>query len=249
MKDRIRLFGVQMDAWTTEETICEIGRRMAAGHFTQHVVVNVAKLIHIRDDPELAKAVESCDIINIDGAGIVLGGRLLGLAIPERVAGIDLFESLLNEAENQGWSIFLLGGTEEVAQAAARNVRTMHPMLKLAGVHHGYFWDDEEAVVREIRNSGAEMLFVGISSPKKEQFIDRWRERLGVRFAMGVGGTFDIMAGKVRRAPKWMQRFGLEWLYRVIQEPRRMWRRYLVTNVRFAKLLIVELGKKLGTNR
>jgi N-acetylglucosaminyldiphosphoundecaprenol N-acetyl-beta-D-mannosaminyltransferase len=242
----MELFGVPMDALTMDETVRMIDRRIAAGEFTQHVVVNVAKLVQMQDDPELAAAVRACDIINIDGAGIVLGGRFLGLSIPERVAGIDLFEKLLAHGERAGRSVYLLGAKPEVIEKAAANVRSRFPGLKLAGFHHGYFWDDEESMVRQIRASGAEMLFVGIGSPLKERFIDRWRDQFGVLFAMGVGGTFDVVAGKVRRAPKWMQRLGLEWFFRVLQEPRQMWRRYLVTNTRFALMLLREKWRRLS---
>jgi N-acetylglucosaminyldiphosphoundecaprenol N-acetyl-beta-D-mannosaminyltransferase len=245
LKDRVELFGVAMDAMTMDQTVQEIDRRIAAGCFTQHVVVNVAKLVQMQDDPELAAAVRACDIINVDGAGIVLGGRFLGLRIPERVAGIDLFDRLLAHGEKAGRSVFLLGATPEVIERAVENIRSRYPRLRLAGFHHGYFWDDEASIVRQIRDSGADMLFVGIGSPLKERFIDRWRDQFGVQFAMGVGGTFDVVAGKVRRAPEWMQRLGLEWLFRVIQEPRRMWRRYLVTNSRFAFMLLREKWRRL----
>lgn len=246
MRERIELFGVPMDALSMGETVREIDRRIADGLFTQHVVVNVAKLVQMQDDPELARAVKACDLINIDGAGVVFGGRLLGLRIPERVAGIDLFEELLGYAEAAGKSVYLLGATPEILSRTVANVRRDHPELEIAGCHHGYFWDDEEAVVREIRASGAALLFVGIGSPLKERFINRWRDDFGVLFAMGVGGTFDVVAGKVRRAPVWMQRAGLEWLFRVVQEPRRMWRRYLVTNTRFVMMVLREKWRTFG---
>jgi N-acetylglucosaminyldiphosphoundecaprenol N-acetyl-beta-D-mannosaminyltransferase len=130
-------------------------------------------------------------------------------------------------------------------ETTARKVEEKHPGLKLAGYHHGYFWDDEEAVVEEIKQSGAKLLFVAITSPKKENFINRWQDRLGVNFVMGVGGTFDVVAGKVKRAPKWMQKAGLEWSYRVLQEPRRMFKRYLVTNSLFAKYLLKQKFKQI----
>ncbi len=234
----IEFLGARMHPWTMEQTVREIFRRMDAGLFTQHVVVNVAKLVNMRSDVALRESVESCDIINIDGMGVVWGARLLGHHVPERVAGIDLFFRLLEEAEKRGEPVFFLGAREEVVQEAVRRLQVRYPRLKIAGWHHGYFWDDEEAVVRKIAASGATMLFVAITSPKKEQFIHRWRDRLGVRFAMGVGGTFDVVAGKVRRAPVWMQRAGLEWFFRLLQEPRRMWRRYLVTNAKFTTLLL-----------
>lgn len=233
----IHFLDVEMHPWTMEQTVAEIDRRLDADEFTQHVVVNVAKLVNMRDVPALRDAVTGCDIINIDGMGVVWGARLLGYDVPERVAGIDLFFRLLELSIARHESVFLLGARESVVAEAAANLQRHYPNLDIAGFHHGYFWDDEESVVEIIRNSGASMLFVAITSPKKEQFIHRWKSQLGVSFAMGVGGTFDIVAGKTHRAPKWMQDWGLEWLYRVIQEPGRMWKRYLITNSKFAGLL------------
>ena len=172
--------------------------------------------------------------------GVVWGGRLLGLEIAERVAGIDLFTELLALAETRGEPVFFLGAKPDVVERAVDRIRARHRALDIAGWHHGYFWDDEEQIVQMVRDSGATMLFVAITSPKKEQFINRWRAELGVKFAMGVGGTFDVVAGVTTRAPRWMQGAGLEWFYRLAQEPRRMWRRYLDTNLRFAILLLRE---------
>ena len=245
MLKSIRLFGVNMHACTMDETVEEIAKRLDSEQFTQHVVVNVAKIVNMRRDPELAAAVAACDIVNIDGAGVVFGGRALGYRIPERVAGIDLFDRLLAHSEAAGRRVYFLGARPEVLAAAVKASLGKYPALKVAGQHHGYFWDNEQAVVDDIRGSGAELLFVGISSPMKEQFIDRWREELGVKFAMGVGGSFDILAGVVRRAPRWMQVAGLEWLYRVIQEPRRMFFRYLTTNTIFAWLFLSEFVRRL----
>lgn len=237
-QSQIELLGIRMHPWTMVQTISEIDRRMNDCNFTQHVVVNVAKLVNMQSDIELKSAVLACDIINIDGMGVVLGCRLLGENIPERVAGIDLFYELLKYAEISGHSVFFLGAKEEVVELAVLNLKKLYPQLCIAGFHHGYFWDDEYAVVEKIRKSGASMLFVAITSPKKERFINHWRDQLGVKFAMGVGGTFDIVAGITKRAPLWMQKSGLEWLYRVIQEPRRMWKRYLVTNTRFLVMVL-----------
>jgi len=206
----------------------------------QHVVVNVAKLVSMRKDPLLAQSVKSSDVINIDGMGVVFGARFCGHYVPERVAGIDLFHRLLSMSAENGFSAFLLGAKDEVVEEVVRVVTRLYPGLQIAGYHHGYFWGDEAAVVEKIRESGAKLLFVAVTSPKKENFINRWRDQLGVNFVMGVGGTFDVVAGEVKRAPVWMQNAGLEWLYRVIQEPGRMWKRYLVTNSEFAWLLVKE---------
>ncbi|WP_321943457.1 WecB/TagA/CpsF family glycosyltransferase [Paraburkholderia tropica] len=235
---RVELFSCPMDVATTRETVELIGSRIDSRQFTQHVVVNVAKIVHMQRDMVLADSIRACDIINIDGMGVVWAARMLGVDVLERVAGVDLFDDLLAMAAERGFPVFLLGATSEVVQATAVTIGERHLGLIVAGYHHGYFWDDEQSVVEKIRASGARLLFVAITSPKKENFINRWRAQLGVDFVMGVGGTFDVVAGKVRRAPVWMQRYGLEWLYRVIQEPRRMWRRYLTTNMQFAGILL-----------
>jgi N-acetylglucosaminyldiphosphoundecaprenol N-acetyl-beta-D-mannosaminyltransferase len=234
---RIELFSCPMDVATGRETVELVKNRVEARRFTQHVVVNVAKVVHMQHDGDLAASIRACDIINIDGMGVVWAARMLGVDVPERVAGVDLFDDLLAMAAERGLSVFLLGATPEVVPATAEIVLQRHRRLIVAGYHHGYFWDDEPAIVEKIGASGARLLFVAITSPKKENFINRWRDQLGVDFVMGVGGTFDVVAGKVRMAPVWMQRSGLEWLYRVIQEPGRMWRRYLTTNLQFAGLV------------
>lgn len=229
---------------TMSETVSLIEEKVSSGRFVQHVVVNVAKLVNMRKDSALAESVKACDIINIDGMGVVWGARCCGHQVPERVAGVDLFHELLEMAECRGFPVYLLGAKEEVVSCVAKRVTEKHPKLEIAGYHHGYFWCDERAVVDKIRASGAKLLFVAITSPKKENFINKWRDELGVNFVMGVGGTFDVVAGKVKRAPQWMQKAGLEWLYRVFQEPRRMWKRYLVTNLQFAWLLLHEKARQ-----
>ncbi|MDD1782379.1 WecB/TagA/CpsF family glycosyltransferase [Enterovibrio sp. ZSDZ35] len=240
---RINFLGSPMDVATMEETVIHIEKNLSEGNFLQHVVVNVAKIVNMRKDPSLADSVKACDVINIDGMGVVFGARFLGHDVTERVAGVDLFHELLKMSAEKDFPVFLLGATSETVKKTTETVQHLYPKLTIAGYNDGYFWDDEETVVRKIRESGAKLLFVAITSPKKENFINKWRDQLGVDFVMGVGGTFDVVAGKVNRAPIWMQKNGLEWLYRVIQEPRRMWKRYLVTNTTFAWLLLKEKRK------
>ncbi len=239
----IKFLGFTMHSCSMDETVSFIKARLKEKVFTQHVVVNVAKLVSMQTDVQLKNSVSNCDIVNIDGMGVVLGARFLGQRVPERVAGVDLFYQLVAMSESENFPIFLLGAEEVVVTEVNRRLNSDHSNLNVAGYHHGYFWDDEEAVVNKIKESGARLLFVAITSPKKENFINKWQDKLGVDFVMGVGGTFDVVAGKVRRAPLWMQKYGLEWLFRVIQEPRRMWRRYLVSNSQFAWLLIKEKFK------
>lgn len=236
----VEFLGTKMHSITMEESVEYIAKRIRNKEFLQHVVVNVAKLVNMQKDAELAESVNACDLINIDGMGVVLGARFLGHDIPERVAGVDLFHNLLDMSAEEQFPVFLLGAQEEIVTKTVEKVKELHKGVEVAGYHHGYFWDDEAAVVRQIKESGARLLFVAITSPKKENFINKWQDQLGVDFVMGVGGTFDVVAGKVKRAPQWMQDYGLEWFYRVLQEPGRMWKRYAETNSKFAWLLFKE---------
>lgn len=243
---RINMMRCPMDSATMNETVDIITQRIDNKQFTQHVVVNVAKIVNMQSDPELDDSVRNCDIINIDGMGVVWGAKWLGFDVPERVAGIDLFFALNQKAQENGYPVYFLGATEAVAEKATCAMQARYPELNIAGFHHGYFWDNEESVVNAIRESGAKLLFVAITSPKKERFIHRWQDKLGVTFVMGIGGTLDIVAGQTQRAPLWMQNAGLEWLYRLLQEPQRMWKRYLHTNSRFLWMLIKE---KFGSSK
>lgn len=244
--ERIEFLGSPMHSATMVETVDFIADRIEKKEFLQHVVVNVAKLVNMQKDAELAESVKACDLINIDGMGVVLGARFMGHDIPERVAGVDLFHNLLDMSAAKDFPVFLLGAEEAIVTKTAEKVKELHKGINVVGFHHGYFWDDEEAVVEQIKASGARLLFVAITSPKKENFINKWQDQLGVDFVMGVGGTFDVVAGKVKRAPVWMQNYGLEWFYRVMQEPGRMWKRYAETNSKFAWLLLKEKFKGKG---
>lgn len=243
MLRRIEFLGSPMDVGTMDDSVAHIDNAISSNYFLQHVVVNVAKLINMRKDCVLADSVKSCDIINIDGMGVVWGARLCGFDVPERVSGIDLFYRILDMSADKNYSVYFLGGTEEVICKTVDVLRLKYVNLNIAGYHHGYFWNNEEEVVADIAESRANILFVAITSPKKENFINRWSSSLGVNFVMGVGGTFDVVSGKVNRAPVWMQKSGLEWLFRVIQEPRRMWWRYTYTNFVYLYLIAVEFIK------
>lgn len=213
----------------------------------QHVALNVAKFVHMRSDPLLGADVRGSDLIGIDGMGIVLAARLFGLPVTERVPGIDLLQNVLAVCANDGFRPFFLGATPDVVRKAAAEVVAMYPTIRFAGTRDGYFRSDqEELVVTEIRESRADCLFIGMPTPHKERFLANHRDQLGIPFIMGVGGSFDVLAGLTRRAPSMMQALGLEWLYRVYQEPRRMWRRYLTTNSIFAAILLNEGLRRCG---
>jgi len=237
-----RLFGFPIHAATMQQAVALCERTIARREHLTVGVVNVAKIVNMTRDPKLAEAVLSSDLVLADGIGVVWASRLLRAPLPERVAGIDLFENLLAMADRRGFSVYFLGATQEVLDEVLHRVLAAYPGLSIAGSRNGYFNDDEaETVAEDITRARPQILFVGITSPKKEIFLARWGHRIDVAVCHGVGGSFDILAGKVRRAPRSWQRWGLGWLYRVLQEPRRMWWRYLTTNTAFLGLLIREL--------
>lgn len=197
-------------------------------------VVNASKMVTMREDTELDADVRSSDLILADGMSIVWASRLTGNGLPERVAGIDLMLELLQACNTLRRSVFFFGATDAVLQKVLERVEREHPNLIVAGQRNGYFSRDDEAdIALQIANARPDVLLVAISSPIKERFMARWGKQLNATVIHGVGGSFDVYAGKTERAPHWMQRWGLEWLFRVLQEPRRMWKRYLVTNTKF----------------
>jgi N-acetylglucosaminyldiphosphoundecaprenol N-acetyl-beta-D-mannosaminyltransferase len=212
----------------------------------QHVALNVAKLVRSSHDPLLKHDLETADFVGIDGMGIVIGLGLAGMKGAERVAGIDLMMALLARCAKEGLRPYFLGATPEVLARAIEVAKDRFAGLQFAGAQDGYFSENEEQdVVSAIRQSGADCLFVGMPTPQKERFLARYRDELGIPFILGVGGSFDVLAGQVRRAPVWMQKMGLEWLHRVLEEPRRMWKRYATTNLAYARMLGGVLMKRL----
>ena len=212
----------------------------------RQVSINVAKFVAMRENPELDQDVRTSDLINVDGMGILWAARVLGLDVPERVAGIDLFESVLALCAAHGYRPFLLGARQEILERAVEVARERYAGLLFAGWRNGYFSGSEEGgVVSEIKASQADCLFIGMPTPRKERFLASHGGKLGVPFVMGVGGSLDVLAGAVRRAPPLIQAFGLEWLFRMAQEPRRLGPRYLKTNAAFACILIKALGRNL----
>jgi N-acetylglucosaminyldiphosphoundecaprenol N-acetyl-beta-D-mannosaminyltransferase len=245
VSDRSRpvLFGVAVDPLTMDETVGELARLVESGAGGQHVVLNAGKVVLMEDRPDVRCVVERAIMVNADGQSIVWAGCLLGVPFPERVTGIDLMLRMLGEAERNAWPIYLLGATDEVLAAVVERLSVEHPMLEVAGFHSGYFSDDQ-TVAREMANSGARIAFVAMPSPRKELFTAEQGAVLSAMLVIGVGGSFDVYAGRVRRAPLWMQRLGLEWAYRLLQEPSRMWQRYLVGNSRFLAIVVREAFRR-----
>jgi N-acetylglucosaminyldiphosphoundecaprenol N-acetyl-beta-D-mannosaminyltransferase len=236
---RVELLGLPLDVLDVRSTLDQIEDFVNSRAPHQHVVVNAAKIVQAQRSPDLAEVIRSCDLINADGMAVVWAGRLLGVPVPERVAGIDLMDDVLARAAVKGWRVYFLGARQEVVEEVARRETARHPGLTVAGFRNGYWTPLEEAgVVRAVAEARPDILLVAMPSPQKEHFLGRHKETLAVPFVMGVGGSFDVVAGKVNRAPRWMQRAGLEWLFRMLQEPRRMFTRYLVGNTRFVMLVL-----------
>lgn len=245
-----QLFGYPIMAVTMSEVVEYCDGAIRGRKPIQIGVLNAAKIVNATRDRQLRDAVLSCDIIVADGQSVVWASRLLGCPLPERVTGIDLMARLLELADQKALSVYLLGAQQDVIESVDRVVAERYPNARVAGYRNGFFADsDAHLVAEEIAQAQPDMLFLGITSPKKEIFLEKYHEMLGVPVSHGVGGSFDILAGVTKRAPLAWQRLGLEWAYRLVQEPGRMWRRYLTTNTAFILLVMRELLQRLTTER
>jgi N-acetylglucosaminyldiphosphoundecaprenol N-acetyl-beta-D-mannosaminyltransferase len=212
--------------------------------------VNVAILMMMRSDPKLQRFVDRASLVVADGQPLVWASRLQDQQLPERVTGVDLVDELCALAAKEGFGVYFLGARLPIVEAVAQRLTERHPGLDACGIADGYF-DPSEASERAqaIRESGANILIVGMGVPLQEEFIENHWDQLGVQLAIPVGGSFDVIAGATRRAPVWLQRIGMEWFFRLVQEPGRLWKRYLVTNTQFifhlARQFLFERGKEV----
>lgn len=242
---RISFLNIPVDSLTMAETIEKIDDAIICKQQINHVVINAGKVVSMLNNKELFDSVVNCNLINADGQSIVWASRFLGNQLPERVAGADLMQNLIKLAYQKGYKCFFFGATEDVVKKVVEVYAKTYDPSVIAGYRNGYYNKEEEAsIAHQIANSGAHLLFVAMTSPKKEIFLDKYKETLKeVSFTMGVGGTFDVIAGYTKRAPIWMQNAGMEWFFRLIQEPRRMWRRYLIGNSKFIYYVLREKYK------
>lgn len=240
--------GYALDGITAEEVVSIARQSIRSGSICMQASLNAGKVVAMRHDAALAHAIARADILTADGQSIVWAARLLGVPIPERVPGIDLMSRLLDLAAAENYSVYFLGSTDEVLSDLVATVSRSHPLLSISGYHNGYYAEeDETAILETIRQAHPDMLFVGMSSPRKELFMASHRANLGVPFIMGVGGAFEVLAGHRKRAPVFVRRLGLEWLLRLLQEPRRLWRRYVIGNVVFAWMVFAALWRSPRT--
>lgn len=223
---RLHLFGIPLDRLLLSQAIERLESWIQARSGTHLVLTpDTMALMRSRWDSLLKEAYRTADLVTADGAGLVWASRVLGAPLPERVTGIDLLEGFWDRAAAKGYRLFFLGAKPGVAYAAAQQLKTRFPSLNIVGVHHGYFAaSQEEAVVRAIRDAVPDLLLVGMGVPRQESWILRLKDQLNVPVIIGVGGSFDVLSGRLRRAPRSWQALGLEWLWRAIQEPQRFWR-------------------------
>jgi N-acetylglucosaminyldiphosphoundecaprenol N-acetyl-beta-D-mannosaminyltransferase len=219
----LSLLGVRVDPVTMDEAVERVRGRLRAGPPGSVVTLNAVMLGRAARDVRFRQIVNAAALVTPDGVGTILAARILGMPMPERVAGIDLADRLCALCAREGHRVFLFGAAPGVAEAAAAQLSAQHPGLVVAGTHHGYGDLDDPALAARIRDAGPALLLAALGSPRQEEWLDRWLAHTGAQVGIGVGGTLDVLAGRSRRAPRWMRERGIEWLYRLLRQPRR-WR-------------------------
>lgn len=238
---RIKIMDTIIDVLNVDETV-ELVDKYVKSKTPLHLMgVNADKINEVNQNERMKNIVNSCGIINADGASVVLASKFLKKPLPERVAGIDLMQKLVELSERKGYSIYLLGAKQKVVEQTSQVLKNKHPNLNIIGIHNGYFNDSQwNEVAKILMENQPDFVFVGITSPTKEYLIEYLQSKGLQSVFMGVGGSFDVISGNIPRAPLWMQKANLEWLFRVIQEPKRLFKRYFVGNTIFIKRVISE---------
>ena len=226
---RTSLLGVPVDVYAPDELLSELGKALQLEGAKTILATNSEKILLARRDPGLLRALHGADFLIPDGIGAVFGLRWLRGKKAARITGIDLMEQLMGIAERGGYRVFLFGARPEVVRDAALRTLERHPSLNIAGHQDGYIRETEyRALVEKINGLETDILFVGLGSPKQEKWLHEHKPLLKARICMGVGGSLDVLSGRISRSPRWLQSAGLEWLYRFLKEPARFWRRVLV---------------------
>ncbi|MCB0457959.1 MAG: WecB/TagA/CpsF family glycosyltransferase [Flavobacteriaceae bacterium] len=245
----VNILGTYIENISQKEVIERIETAINESRQVHLEGVNAGKLVDMETDTSLRESVHCSNLITADGQSVVWASKFLGKPLKERVAGIDLMIKLVEIAAEKGYKVYLFGAKEEVVKKVVEGYTEKYGPSLIAGYRNGYFKpEDEVQIAKNIAQSKANMLFVAITSPIKENFLKTHKEILkDVNLIMGVGGSFDVIAGVTKRAPLWMQKIGMEWFYRLIQEPKRMWKRYLIGNSKFIGLVLKE--RFLGTKK
>lgn len=224
-KPVMNILGVPVTPFTMEEAVSWVMTRTGQKEITQVVTANAEIIMLCQKHPDYKKLLQEVDLVLPDGAGAVWASRKLGYQVPERVAGYDLFLELLQYSAQHGTKLFFFGAAPGIGEAAKAKAEAMYPGVKIVGIRNGYFQEGEEkAIVQQINDSGAQVLFTALGAPKQEFWLHKYRDTLVPPLRIGLGGSFDVLAGKVQRAPQWMQKASLEWLYRLYKQPSRLGR-------------------------
>ncbi|MCR4431777.1 MAG: WecB/TagA/CpsF family glycosyltransferase [Tepidanaerobacteraceae bacterium] len=240
---KINIMGIILDRLDYDGALKRIEDFLKSHGLKTIVTPNAEIIMASRTDEELRKAVNGADMRFPDGIGVVLASRIIGEPLCGRTAGYDLMEMILDMAARRNMSVFLLGGKPKVADEASTNIKSKFPGIKIAGTQHGYFDESEEEwIVDKINKSGTDILLVAMGAPKQEFFMLKNRPRLQCSVAMGVGGSLDVLAGRVQRAPVFMQKAGLEWLYRLVTQPSRI-KRMSVLPLFLAMVILYKFGR------
>ena len=241
---RIEILGVKIDSLNVQETIDLVEEYINTNTPLHLMGVNADKINEAQKNPKLMEIINKCGVINADGASVIMASKYLDMPLPERVAGIDLMQELVKLSSEKDYSIYLLGAKEEVVQNTKKVLLEKYPNLNILGIRNGYFKDEEwNDIASELKKVNPQFVFVGITSPKKEYLIEFLQNSGVSSVMMGVGGSFDVISGNIKRAPVWMQKCNLEWLFRVMQEPKRLFKRYFVGNRIFIKAIKKEKKK------
>lgn len=222
MTKTLNVLGVRVDAVTAREALDAIEGYIRQGEPHQIVTANAEIIYQASKDKKMQRVINEASLVTADGSGVVWASRQLGTPLKERVTGIDLVNSICEQSAKKGWRIYILGSAPGVADQAAENIMKKYPGCNIVGTHHGYFKEKEEReIIAEIKSKKPDVLFVALGAPKQEYWIVEHQEEIKVPVAMGIGGSMDVLSGNVKRAPKWMQKMSLEWLYRLLIQPSR----------------------------
>ena len=243
--ERVTILGADIDVLDVKDTIDLVQQYVIRKEPLHLVGVNADKLNEMAKNEDLRRIVNNCGIINADGASVILASKFLKKELPERVAGIDLMQDLIALSEHCGYRVYLLGAKQEVVEKTAEVLQTNHPKLNIVGTHNGYFKKEEWPMIsEELKCAQPDFVFVGITSPLKEYLVEFLQQDGHRCVFMGVGGSFDVISGNISRAPKWIQKINMEWFYRMLQEPKRLFKRYFVGNTKF---ILAVLKEKRGS--
>lgn len=246
MSSTCNIFGIKINNLTWDELISLVEEAVEDRTKNKYMLtVNVDHIVKMQNDEEFNYVYKNADYITADGVPIIWASKLLKKPIKEKLSGSDILPTILPLAEKKQYKLFFLGAAEGVAERAANNIRKKYKNIKIVGTYspsYGFEKNEEEnkKIIEMIRNANVDILFVGVGAPKQEKWIAKYKDQYNVPLSIGVGATFDFIAGNAKRAPKWMQNAGLEWFWRFIQEPKRLFKRYFIDDMKFISIFIKE---------